>query len=109
MQSRCALSKWCKRMEPSSVSQILSKIIRPQCTHGKLTIDFKGQQTILFTEVVTLLGKSRMRGQAVLHTMFESQREQVLEIDRRELTNRVCVDHVWKALPGGAIQSTSSP
>ena len=51
-------------------------------------------------QVLTLLVNSKIRGQAVFHARFESQKDQViplvllarmtLEIDRGDLPNRVC-------------------
>jgi hypothetical protein len=59
--------------------------------------------------MMTLLGKSKTRGQAVLHTMFEGQETQsiplvnltpiAVKIDRRDLTNRVNDDTVWAVSP----------
>ncbi len=58
-------------------------------------------------EVVTLLGKSKMRGQAVLHTMKAGETEDiplvkltpiVLEMGHRNLTNRVNYDAVCEGV-----------
>jgi hypothetical protein len=54
----------------------------------------------------TLLVKSKTRGKAVLHTTFEGHRDRVpssgdihsygaWEMDRRDLTNRVCHGPLW--------------